>query len=60
MLTQADATNSGGGQWKNQALNVQTQRLLLRPWRDEDLPTCAEMNQDPRKMEFFPAISDRQ
>lgn len=60
MLTEADATNSGGGQWKNQALNVQTQRLLLRPWRDEDLPTCAGMNQDPREMECFPAISDRQ
>lgn len=41
-------------------MEIKTQRLLLRPWRDEDLPAFAEMNQDPRVMEFFPALLDRQ
>jgi RimJ/RimL family protein N-acetyltransferase len=32
-----------------------TARLLLRRWREEDLQPLAEMNADPRVMEFFPA-----
>jgi ribosomal-protein-alanine N-acetyltransferase len=36
-----------------------TARLLLRPWRDEDLPAHAEMNADPRVMEFFPSTVAR-
>jgi RimJ/RimL family protein N-acetyltransferase len=31
-----------------------TPRLLLRPWRDTDLPAFAALNADPRVMEFFP------
>ncbi len=60
MLIKADAINSGVSQRENQSLKINTQRLLLRPWRDEDLPAFADMNQDPRVMEFFPAMLDRQ
>jgi len=38
---------------------VETPRLLLRQWRDADLDTWAEMNADPRVMEFFPHLLDR-
>jgi RimJ/RimL family protein N-acetyltransferase len=31
-----------------------TARLLLRPWRDDDLPAFRALNADPRVMEFFP------
>jgi RimJ/RimL family protein N-acetyltransferase len=60
MLMEAHAINSGVSQRENQSLKINTQRLLLRPWRDEDLPAFADMNQDPRVMEFFPAVLDRQ
>ena len=30
---------------------VETERLLLRPWRDADLVPFAELNADPRVME---------
>jgi RimJ/RimL family protein N-acetyltransferase len=36
-----------------------TERLLLRPWRDADLPVFATLNADPRVMEFFPKRLDR-
>ncbi|HEY2585219.1 MAG TPA: GNAT family N-acetyltransferase [Tepidisphaeraceae bacterium] len=35
---------------------LSTPRLLLRPWRDEDLAAFAAMNADPRVMEFLPKI----
>jgi RimJ/RimL family protein N-acetyltransferase len=38
---------------------IRTPRLLLRPWRDEDLPAFAAMNADPKVMEFFPRPLDR-
>jgi RimJ/RimL family protein N-acetyltransferase len=38
---------------------IRTPRLLLRPWRDEDVPAFAAMNADPRVMEFFPKVLDR-
>jgi RimJ/RimL family protein N-acetyltransferase len=41
------------------APTLNTPRLLLRPWRDEDLAPFAEMNADPRVMEFFPKRLDR-
>lgn len=34
---------------------ITTGRLLLRPWRDDDLAPFAALNADPRVMEFFPA-----
>ena len=38
---------------------IETPRLLLRPWRDDDLPAFAALNADSRVMEFFPALKDR-
>ncbi len=33
----------------------ETKRLILREWRDSDIPAFSAMNQDPKVMEFFPA-----
>lgn len=33
-----------------------TKRLILRPWKKEDLEPFAEMSQDPKVMEFFPSL----
>ncbi len=33
-----------------------TDRLLLRPWRDDDRAPFARINSDPAVMEYFPAI----
>jgi RimJ/RimL family protein N-acetyltransferase len=38
---------------------LRTARLLLRGWRDEDLPAFAALNADPRVMEFLPRPLDR-
>jgi RimJ/RimL family protein N-acetyltransferase len=35
-------------------VELRTERLVLRPWRDEDLGAFAALNADPRVMEFFP------
>ena len=35
------------------------QRVLLRPWRAEDLPAFAALNADPSVMEFLPAVLSR-
>ncbi len=32
---------------------IQTHRLLLRQWHDEDLPQLIELNRDPKVMEFI-------
>jgi len=39
--------------------SLATARLLLRPWRDDDLPAYASMNADPRVMEHFPEVLSR-
>jgi RimJ/RimL family protein N-acetyltransferase len=31
-----------------------TERLILRPWREEDRAALARLNADPRVMEYFP------
>ena len=36
-----------------------TSRLVLRNWRDEDLPEFAAMNADPQVMAYFPRTYDR-
>src|SRR5215218_7885308 len=36
-----------------------TPRLILRPWRDSDLPAFAALNADPRVMAFFPKCLTR-
>ena len=35
-------------------VELQTERLILRQWRDEDLPVFANINADPEVMEFYP------
>jgi ribosomal-protein-alanine N-acetyltransferase len=40
---------------------IETERLLLRRWRPEDLPAFATLNADPRVCEFFPStLSEEQ
>src|SRR5262245_13335291 len=38
---------------------LSTPRLLLRSWRHDDLTAFAELNADPRVMEFFPGLLTR-
>ena len=33
---------------------IQTERLILRQWREEDLEPFAALNSDPQVMEYFP------
>ena len=35
---------------------LQTERLILREWKDSDIPAFTAMGQDPRVMEFFPNL----
>jgi len=37
-------------------IEIQTERLLLRQWRKEDLPEFAGITSDPVVMEFYPSI----
>jgi RimJ/RimL family protein N-acetyltransferase len=39
---------------------ITTERLLLRPWKDDDFLPYAEMNADARVREFFPSILSRE
>lgn len=39
---------------------IKTERLILRPWRGEDLEPFAKMNADPRVMECFPSTLKRE
>jgi RimJ/RimL family protein N-acetyltransferase len=41
-------------------LIIETARLKLRPWREADLEPFAELNSDPRVMEFFPKRLSRE
>jgi ribosomal-protein-alanine N-acetyltransferase len=41
------------------AFLLETERLLLRPWKDEDLDPFADMCADPEVMRFFPDIWTR-
>ena len=38
---------------------IETERLILRPWRDADREPFARITADPPVMEFFPAILTR-
>jgi RimJ/RimL family protein N-acetyltransferase len=42
-----------------QPLQLETARLILRPWRDSDRAPFAAMNADPEVMTYFPAIMTR-
>jgi RimJ/RimL family protein N-acetyltransferase len=39
---------------------LKTKRLILRPWKETDLEPFAELNADPRVMEYFPSVLSRQ
>ena len=39
---------------------ITTERLILRPWKNEDFLPFAEMNADPRVREFFPLVLTRE
>jgi 3-dehydroquinate dehydratase/shikimate dehydrogenase len=39
---------------------ITTERLILRPWRSEDLEPFAQLNADPRVMEYFPSTLSRE
>ena len=41
------------------AIPLRTSRLLLRPWREEDVAGFAEMSADPAVMEYLLPLSDR-
>ena len=41
------------------AIALRTSRLLLRPWRDEDIAAFAEMSANPVVMEYLLALSER-
>ncbi len=34
---------------------IRTNRLILRAWKEEDLPPFAALNADPKVMEYFPS-----
>lgn len=40
-------------------MTVRTKRLILRPWQESDLEPFAQLNADPRVMEYFPSILSR-
>ncbi|MCB0512951.1 MAG: GNAT family N-acetyltransferase [Bacteroidetes bacterium] len=37
---------------------LETDRLILRTWVDEDLESMLAINQDPKVMEYFPSLQD--
>ena len=41
-------------------MTIRTKRLVLRPWHEEDFELFAQMNSDPRVMEYFPSILSHQ
>lgn len=47
-------------QRRKKVIELNTDRLLLRQWREEDLPSFAEINADPKVMEFYPDLLSTQ
>ena len=41
-------------------LEIKTKRLILRSWRESDLEPFAQMNADPKVMEYFPSVMSRE
>jgi RimJ/RimL family protein N-acetyltransferase len=39
---------------------LHTERLVMRPWRDEDLAPFAALNADPEVMRYFPSTLSRE
>lgn len=47
------ATEGVAGGSAGRPVTIETPRLLLRPWRDDDLEPFATLNRDPEVMRFF-------
>jgi 3-dehydroquinate dehydratase / shikimate dehydrogenase len=41
-------------------MTVRTERLILRPWQEDDLELFAQLNADPRVREYFSGLLSRQ
>lgn len=41
-------------------MTINTKRLTLRPWTEEDLEPFAQLNADARAREYFPGLLSRQ
>lgn len=41
-------------------MSINTKRLILRPWTEEDLKPFAQLNADARVREYFPALLSTQ
>lgn len=39
---------------------LKTKRLILRPWREEDLEPFAQLNADPKVREYFPSVLSKE
>lgn len=44
----------------HQPATIRTSRLLLRPWREEDLEPLVVMSNDAKVMEYFPSFQSRE
>ena len=42
------------------SLEIKTERLILRPWKETDLEPFFQMNSDPRVMEYFPSTLSKE
>ena len=42
------------------AVELRTERLLLRPWRDSDRAPFAALNSDPEVMRYFPGLQTQE
>jgi len=42
------------------AIMLKTERLILRPWKEEDLEPFATLNANPAVMEFYPSTLSRE
>jgi 3-dehydroquinate dehydratase/shikimate dehydrogenase len=40
-------------------MTINTKRLILRPWTEEDLEPFAQLNADARVREYFPGLVGR-
>jgi len=45
---------------KSELTTLSTQRLLLRPWKEQDFEPFASLNADPKVMEYFPKALTRE
>src|SRR5687768_4186665 len=56
MVTESLATSSDA---MPASMELRTDRLLLRHWRDEDREAFAALNADPEVRRYFPDVLDR-